>query len=83
MNGLLTKRHQLEALQIAADKYPKLGIGASYMSLLKYEKLGVVLPPSHQILVNDKEWRFYTQDEIEENVKRVIAFKQQKVAVIK
>ena len=81
--GLLTKRHQLEALRKAAVEYPKLKIGSSYVSLLKYEQRGILLPPKNKLAINDKEWRFYTREEIAANVQRVIDFKKQALPVIR
>lgn len=73
---LLTKRHQLMALRITSEKYPNLKIGASYVSLLKYESHGIVRPPQTKLRVNGKLWRFYNEEEIRANVERVIAFKK-------
>jgi hypothetical protein len=74
-NQLFTKQDFLKALKDASEKYPKLKIGSSYMSLLKYEKQGIILSPSQPIMVNGKFWRFYTKEEIDENVRRIIAHK--------
>jgi hypothetical protein len=79
MNGLFTKKHQLEALRVASEKYPKLKIGHSYMTLMKYEKNGIVEPAGHQLQVNDRNWRFYTAEEIQKNVDRVIAYKKEQL----
>jgi len=73
---LLTKRHFLVALKDASIKYPELNIGHSYMSLLKYEKKGILKLPENTFSQNeDRNWRLYTQKEIEENVKRIIDYK--------
>ena len=79
MNGLYTKKHQLEALRVAGEKYPKLKIGHSYMTLMKYEKNGIIHPAEHQLAVNDRNWRFYTGEEIQANVERVIAYKKEQL----
>ena len=83
MNGLLTKKHQLLALKKASGKYPKLGIGYSYPTLIGYEKKGIVKPAKHQLKINNSDWRFYTVDEIEANVQRVINYKKQSIPAIK
>jgi hypothetical protein len=79
MDGLYTKKHQLEALRLASIQYPKLRIGHSYMTLMKYEKNGILQPAEHQLAVNDRNWRFYSGEEIEANVRRVIAYKKEKI----
>ena len=76
-DGLYTKKHMLEALAIASEKYPKLRIGHSYMTFLNYEKNGLVDPPRHQLAVNDRNWRFYTDKEIVDNVNRIVAHKKE------
>jgi len=73
---LLTKRHFLAALKDASKIYPELNIGCSYMSLLKYEKKGILKLPENMFSQNeDRNWRLYTQKEMEENVKRIIDYK--------
>ena len=77
MNGLFTKKNLLEALKNASEKYPKLKIGHSYMTLLKYEKNGIIEPAGHLLAVNDRNWRFYSDEEIQKNVEKVIAYKKE------
>jgi len=79
LNNLYTKKHQLEALRVAGNQHPKLKIGYSYMTLMKYEKNGIVKPAGHQLAVNDRNWRFYTEEEIKANVDRVIAWKKEQL----
>lgn len=80
MENLFTKKHQMEALKNARDKYPELQIGASYVSLINYEETGVVNLPKYQLQVNDRLWRFYTAEEIQDNVNRVIAYKKEQLS---
>ena len=75
--GLYTKKSQLEGLKVASLAHPNLKIGYSYMTLLKYEKNGIVEPAEQQLAVNDRNWRFYTGAEIVRNVERVIKYKQE------
>jgi len=75
MKNLFTKQHLLEALKVAKIKNPEIKIGATYMSLLKYEVNGVIGKPSTMLEINGKEWRFYSKEEIDENVQKVITHK--------
>lgn len=79
MNGLYTKKNLLEALKNASEQYPKLKIGHSYMTLMKYEKNGIIEPAGHLLAVNDRNWRFYSAEEIKTNVDRVIAYKKEQL----
>ena len=79
MDGLYTKKNLLEALRVAGEKYPKLKIGHSYMTLMKYERNGIVEPAGHLLAVNDRNWRFYSGEEIKANVDRVIAHKKEQL----
>lgn len=79
MEGIFTKKHQLEALMVASEKYPKLRIGYSYITLLKMERNGIINLANHSLSVNDRNWRFYTGEEIKENVDRVIAHKKEQI----
>jgi hypothetical protein len=75
MNGLYTKRHLLQALKEAAKRYPNLKIGASYPALLKYERAGIIPKPTYQLRINGTDWRFYTKEEINDCVDKLVAFK--------
>jgi len=75
MNNVYTKKYQLEALKVASEKYPKLKIGHSYMTLMKYERDGIIQPVDNQ----GANWRFYSREEIQANVARVVAYKKEKL----
>lgn len=66
-----TKKHLLDALE-------KEGLPASYKSLLKYEKLGII-PTNNTAegLGNAGNWRLYTEDDIKNIVAKVKEYKQQ------
>ena len=68
MGELFSKEHLLKALKNA-------GLPSSYVSLMKYEKLGVVLLPKNMMNFGTKKYRFYTKDEIAESVKKVVEYK--------
>jgi len=79
MDDLYTKKHMMEALKAAGEKYPKLKIGHSYITLLKMERTGVINLANRSLTVNDRNWRFYTGKEIKENVDRVVAHKKEQI----
>ena len=70
-----TKKSLLEELKKAHDKYPSLQIGYSYMSLMSYEKKGIVDKPQ-TVLVCGKDWRFYTKEDMATAVDRVVEYKR-------
>jgi len=78
MEQHLTKRHLLEALKEAATKYPDLNIGASHISLDKYEKRGII-PLGNKMSVGRNNWRVYSESDIKEIVARVIDYKRKQV----
>ncbi len=43
----------------------------SYPTLLAYEKIGVLLRPQGLVQYEKRVWRFYTQQEIMDNIERV------------
>lgn len=57
--GLYSKKHLLQALREA-------GLPCSYPTLVRYEKEGIVSKPAGMVGYMDREWRFYTQEEIEQ-----------------
>lgn len=63
--NLFSKRHLLEALKRA-------GVPYTYKVLLKYERDGIIPEPSR---VDGRE-RFYTQEQIEEVIQRVLVYKK-------
>lgn len=66
---IFTKKDMLAALERAKEKHPDLEIGATYPILLGYERKGIVdRPPGN--------WRFYTAEEIRENVSRIVNYKR-------
>jgi len=68
---VFTKKHLLDALQ-------KEGLPATYKSLLKYEKLGIIpLQGSAEGVGNASNWRLYTEDEIKSIVAKVKSYKEQ------
>ena len=71
MAQIFSKKHLLEALKRADQPF-------TYASLLQYEKKGVIPQPEHAIGFGNGRWRFYTQDEINENVKLITDYRKQK-----
>lgn len=71
MAQIYSKKHLLEALK-------KAGLPFTYASLLQYEKRGVVPQPKHAIGFGNGRWRFYTMQEINENVKRIGNYRREK-----
>lgn len=72
----LTTKHLMVALRQAHRKHPGLNIGRSYLTLLTYIKKGIVKAPEKIVEVGSRKWKFYTKEEIEESVKRVIEYKK-------
>ncbi len=68
MNNLFSKRHLLKALKEA-------GLPFTYVTLMDLEKKGVVSKPQHMQVMNGFKWRFYTQEEINENIKKIREYK--------
>lgn len=65
-----TKKHLLDALA-------KEGLPATYKSLLKYEKMGII--PNNgksEGLGSAANWRLYTEEEIKDIVSKVKAHKK-------
>ena len=71
MAQIYSKKHLLEALKRAGQPY-------TYASLLEYEKKGVLPRPKHAIGFGNGRWRFYTQKEINTNVKLVADYRKAK-----
>jgi hypothetical protein len=67
--ALYSKRYLLKALK-------KNRLPHSYMTLMKYEKAGVVNQPVRAIGFGNGKHRLYTQAEIDENVNRVRAYQK-------
>ena len=66
---VFTKRHLQEALK-------KHGLPSSYSTVLKYEEMGVIPKPAQVISYGKgKEYRSYMQEEIDEIVRLVKAYK--------
>lgn len=65
----LTQKFMLDALKQA--KLP-----CTYMTLLSYEASGIINKPAKMLEINGKPWRFYTPQEIKENVEKVRAYKK-------
>jgi len=62
---LFSKRHFLQALK-------KAGLPFSYPSLIKMEKEGLIDKPKNMQMITNQEWRFYTAEEIKENIRKLI-----------
>lgn len=75
IQNLYTKKDLLDALKQANKDNPDKKIGYTYMTLLKYEKAGLIIKPQNMVMVNGKPWRFYTKEEIQECVNRIVASK--------
>lgn len=71
MAEIFSKKHLLEALKRA-------GLPYTYASLLEYEKKGIVPKPQHAIGFGNGRWRFYTMQEIKENVRRIAQYRKEK-----
>ena len=69
---LLSKQHFLEALRQA-------GLPCTYLTLMKWEKKGIISKPEHMQKMNGYTWRFYTVSEILENIKRIKEYKKIKI----
>lgn len=65
---VLTKIHLLKALK-------KAGLPHSYKSLIKYEKAGIIKRDSTLDIKGNHADRFYTQEEIDEIVAKLKAYK--------
>lgn len=64
MNELFGKKQLLQALKDA-------GLPATYQSLLKYERSGIVRQPIRQIKYTDRSWRAYTIDELRDIIEAI------------
>jgi hypothetical protein len=73
---LYSKRHLLKALK-------KNRLPHSYMTLMKYEKMGVVNQPIRAIGFGNGQHRLYTQEDINENVDRVRAYQKGELTLAK
>lgn len=70
MNDVFSKKYLLESLKRA-------GVPYSYKSLLLYEKKGIIPKPENAIgFGRGSKWRLYRQDEINDIVARVVAYKK-------
>jgi hypothetical protein len=63
-NNIYTKKHLLLALKEA-------GLPFSYPTLIAYEKAGIIPQPDSKVSFADRNWRFYTGEEIENIVSKV------------
>jgi hypothetical protein len=61
---LYSKKHLLKAMKAAKLPY-------TYVTLLKYEKLGLIPVPRTPTDDGGRGWRFYTEGEIKKAVERV------------
>ena len=68
MDSLFSKKHLLIALR-------QSGLPCTYMTLLKYERKGIIDQPQHMQMMNGKQWRFYTEEEIEQNIEKIRTYK--------
>lgn len=75
MTGNYTTKHIISALKVAALENPKLHIGTSYLSALKYKKLGLIKSSLSKVSFADRAWSVYTEKDILESIQRVIEFK--------
>lgn len=69
MNELFGKKQLLQALKDA-------GLPATYQSLLKYERLGIIRQPSSQLKYTDRSWRAYTINELREIIEAISTYKK-------
>ena len=69
MDKFYSKKHFLKALKDA-------GLPFTYMTLLVWERKGIIDKPKHMQMMNEKEWRFYTKQEIEDNIKKIKVLKK-------
>jgi len=69
MNILYAKRFLEKSLDLA-------GLPSTYASILKYEKSGILIKPSANVcLRNNSVWRLYSEQEIQDNVIRLLIYK--------
>jgi len=61
---VFTKKHLAAALKEA-------GLPYSYPTLLNYERQGIIAKPNQNAEYEDRFWRFYTQEEIDQAVENV------------
>lgn len=59
-----TKKHLADALKAE-------GLPHSYPTILNYESKGVIKRPNSSVEFADRDWRFYTEEEIKSNVQLV------------
>ena len=80
MMKVLTKLHLLKALKEANDKSVKNGgpqIPSNYKSLMDLERDGVI--PRGGGIVSPRNDRLYTQEEIDDIVRKVVAYKNGRI----
>ena len=61
---IFSKKHFLKALKEA-------GLPCTYPTLIKFENKGIIDKPKQMQSMNKHEWRFYTEDEMEKNIKKL------------
>jgi hypothetical protein len=68
---LYSKKHLLDALK-AADLH------CTYPTLLKYEKINVLKKPVGMIIFDDREWRLYNKQEVDDAILAVHRYRNPK-----
>lgn len=71
MEETLTIGHLMKALKEVKLPHTK-------PTLLRYERKGIIQPPKSIVKHQDRNWRIYTRAEIQECVRRVLAYQKAK-----
>ena len=69
MGQVYSKQYLLKALK-------KHGLPCSYQTLLEYEDKGIVSKPQSSLKFHNGDWRMYTQEEIDNIVAQVSAYRK-------
>lgn len=56
-------------------KMGELGFPNSRPTFYKYVKRGIIQPPKTTLPMENGDWRFYTEEEVQENLQRVAQFR--------
>ena len=74
MDKLYSRKHLLLALKQA-------GLPHTYITLLSYERKGIVPKPKLAIGFGNGKWRFYTREDIKSTVRLVRKYRNEKQGV--
>lgn len=68
------KTHTYYSMMHLREALADAGLPNSRLTILKYERLGIIPAPQSVENFPQTSWRFYTLKEIEQNVQRVRAY---------